>query len=49
MNPKVIKIGGMIVSVAGAAVSLLSDMINDKKMEAKVQEVVAEALKNVSK
>ena len=41
---KLIKIGGVILTLAGAGVSLATSMLEDKKLDAKVTEKVAEAL-----
>lgn len=41
---KLIKIGGVILTIAGAGISLATSMLEDKKLDAKVTEKVAEAL-----
>ena len=41
---KLIKIGGVILTLAGAGISLATSMLEDKKLHAKVTEKVAEAL-----
>lgn len=41
---KLIKIGGVILTLAGAGISLATSMLEDKKLDAKVTEKVAEAL-----
>lgn len=41
---KLIKIGGVILTLAGAGISLATNMLEDKKLDAKVTEKVAEAL-----
>ena len=41
---KLIKIGGGILTLAGAGISLATSMLEDKKLDAKVTEKVAEAL-----
>ena len=41
---KLIKIGGVILTIAGAGISLATSMLQDKKLDAKVTEKVAEAL-----
>ena len=43
---KLIKIGGVILTIAGAGISLATSMLEDKKLDAKVTEKVAEALSN---
>lgn len=44
MNQKVMKIAGIALSVVGAGVSLAMNALDDKKLDAKVAEKVAEAL-----
>lgn len=44
MNIKVIKIIGMVASVAGAAASLVASWAGEKQQEAKIAEKVAEAM-----
>ena len=44
MNQKVMKIAGIALSVVGAGVSLAMNVLDDKKLDAKVAEKVAEAL-----
>lgn len=44
MNPKVIKIASMTLSVVSAGVSLAMSVLDEKKLDAKVAEKVAEAL-----
>lgn len=41
---KLIKIGGVILTIAGAGISLATSMLEDRKLDAKVTEKVAEAL-----
>ena len=41
---KLIKLGGVILTIAGAGISLATSMLEDKKLDAKVTEKVAEAL-----
>ena len=41
---KSIKIGGIVLTLAGAGVSLATSILEDKKLDAKVTEKVAEAL-----
>lgn len=41
---KLIKIGGVILTLAGAGISLATNMLEDTKLDAKVTEKVAEAL-----
>lgn len=41
---KLIKIGGVILTLAGAGISLATNMLEDEKLDAKVTEKVAEAL-----
>lgn len=40
MDSKLIKIFGLIATVGGAAVSLLTDWVSEKKMEEKINECV---------
>ena len=44
MNRKMIKIIGLIATVAGVGVNLLSEWVDDKKMDEKIEEKVNEAL-----
>lgn len=44
MNGKIIKIIGLIATVAGVGVNLISDWVEDKKMDEKIEEKVNEAL-----
>lgn len=44
MNQRIIKIGGTVLTLAGVAVSLGSSWLEDKKLDIKVAEKVAEAL-----
>ena len=41
---KLIKIGGIVLTLAGAGISLATSILEDKKLDAKVAEKVAEAL-----
>ena len=41
---KLIKIGGIVLTLAGAGISLATNMLEDRKLDAKVAEKVAEAL-----
>ena len=41
---KLIKIGGIVLALAGAGISLATSKLEDKKLDAKVAEKVAEAL-----
>ena len=41
---KLIKIGGIVLTLAGAGISLATSMLEYKKLDAKVTEKVAEAL-----
>lgn len=43
---KVIKILGIVASVIGAGASVVTEFVNDKKMDDKIEEKVAEALAN---
>lgn len=47
-NEKVLKIVGVAVTVAGAALSVASSLIDEKKLDGKVAEKVAEALAKTS-
>lgn len=49
MNKKVISIIGIVTTIVGAGLTLLSDWANDKKMEEKIEEKVNEALAEKSK
>lgn len=49
MNAKVLKIIGLVLSVAGAAVGIGTDLINDQKMKTEVHNQVAEALAETTK
>jgi len=44
-----LKVGGIVLSIAGAGVSLLNDVVADKKLDEKVTNTVTEALKNQAK
>lgn len=44
MNGKVIKVLGLAASVIGVAATLLSDWVNEKKMDEKIEEKVNEAV-----
>lgn len=44
MNRKMIKIIGLIATVAGVGVNLLSEWVDEKKMDEKIEEKVNEAL-----
>ncbi len=44
MNGKIVKIIGLIATVAGVGVNLLSDWVDEKKMDEKIEEKVNEAL-----
>lgn len=43
MNGKMIKIIGLIATVAGVGVNLLSEWVDEKKMDEKIEEKVNEA------
>ena len=47
MEGKWIKIAGIGLSIVGAAVSIASSFIDDKKLDIKVADAVAEALSKV--
>ena len=47
MNKK-LKVLGIAASVIGAGVSLLSDYVGKKELDAKIAEKVAEAVKNAA-
>ena len=49
MTEKALKIAGIGLTLAGAAVSAASSFVEDKKLDAKVAEKVAEALKTINK
>lgn len=44
MNGKMIKVIGLIATVAGVGVNLLSEWVNEKKINEKIEEKVNEAL-----
>lgn len=44
MNGKMIKVIGLIATVAGVGVNLLSEWVDEKKMDEKIEEKVNEAL-----
>ncbi len=44
MNSNLLKIIGLAASIIGAGATLVSDFVNDKKMEEKIDEKVKEAL-----
>lgn len=44
MNRKIVKIIGLFVTVAGVGVNLLSEWVDEKKMDEKIEEKVNEAL-----
>ena len=41
---KLMKIGGIVLTLAGAGISVATSILEDKKLDAKVTEKVAEAL-----
>ena len=45
MNDKVIKILGIVVSAAGIGLSVVSGIVSEKQLDAKVNNAVNEALK----
>ena len=49
MNPKAIKIAGVVLSVAGVAVNIAAEAIADKKLDLKIEEKVAQAIENLNK
>lgn len=44
MNLSAFKVIGIVATVIGAGLTLVTDWVNDKKMEEKVEEKVKEAL-----
>lgn len=44
MKSKMIKVLGLTVSIIGVATTLLSDWVNEQKMDEKIEEKVNEAL-----
>lgn len=46
MKPNVIKIAGIVLPIIGAGLSLATSWFEDKKLDDKVAEKVAEALKS---
>lgn len=49
MTEKVLKIAGLGLTLAGAAVSAASNFVDDKKLDIKVAEQVKKALEQVNK
>lgn len=49
MKPNWMKIAGVVLPIVGAGVSLLTSALDDKKLDEKVANSVAEALKNQAK
>lgn len=45
MNDKLIKIFGIAATVMGISATLISDWVNNKKMDYKIEQKVIEALK----
>ena len=43
-NSKLIKILGMVATIGGVAATLLTDWVNEKKMDERIEEKVNEAL-----
>ena len=43
------KIAGVVLPIVGAGVSLLTNVVDDKKLDEKVANTVADALKNQAK
>ena len=43
MNSKLIKILGMVATAIGMGATLVTDWVNDKKMDEKIEETVNEA------
>ena len=44
MKPNVLKVASIIVNVAGAGLSVLGSVLDDKKLDNKVAKVVSETL-----
>ncbi len=49
MNDKLIKIIGMVATAMGISATLISDWVNDKKMDHKIEQKVIEALNKIKK
>ena len=49
MGPVLLKIASIVVPIIGAGASLVGGWLEDKKLDAKVTEKVAEALKEIKK
>lgn len=45
MNEKIVKILGIGITIVGAGISVLSEVINEKKLDNKLDSKIAEALK----
>lgn len=46
MNGKFIKVIGLVATVIGLGATLITDWVNDKKMDERIEEKVNEALSN---
>lgn len=44
MNGKIIKVIGLIATVAGVGANLITDWVSEKKMDEKIEEKINEAL-----
>ena len=49
LNQKVVKVIGLLTTVVGFGVSILSDWVDEKKMDNKINEKVTEALEKQEK
>lgn len=49
LNQKVVKVIGLLTTVVGFGVSILSDWVDEKKMDNKIEEKVTEALEKQEK
>jgi len=49
MNDKLIKVAGIVISAAGIGLSIVSGIISEKQLDAKVNNAVNEALKQQNK
>ena len=47
MNEKIVKILGIGITIVGAGISILSEVINEKKIDNKLDSKIAEALKRM--
>lgn len=46
LNGKIVKVLGLVATVVGMGATLLTDWVNDKKMDERIEEKINEALAN---